>query len=263
MELNQHRRSRRPTALGAAGSSYVSPRSESCARPYAKRLRSGSQADVPRLARLHGINERDVNRCRQRHVLGDIHALTPAPPRTHLCRSSAQRLGCVALALPSEEPEGGFEQGHRSEALLPAGFLSFRRARVLIGIWDGAGIGEYDSLNVLERNAQERRDAHHLMERGSSHATELPALDRAGTDADDLPESGARIARRLAAILQQSRKSCLLESHRCTRLTSVDQPPSQHIPSDLRDFILAVLPTYYSSYAAMVYCRRSTEEKAQ
>jgi hypothetical protein len=85
---------------------------------------------------------------------------------------------------------------------------------MLVGVRHRAGVGEDGSLDVVERDPQKRSDADDFMEWRSADAAELPALNRASTDANDLPQLGARIARRLAALLQKSGKSCLLESHR-------------------------------------------------
>ena len=116
----------------------------------------------------------------------------------------------------------------------PAGFLYFRCAGELGGIGDSARVREYGLLQILEGDLQKRSNAHHLMEGRSPHAAELPTLDRARADADDLAELRTRVARRLTALLQESSKSCLLKSQRRTNPAAVDRPLSQHIPSDLR-----------------------------
>ena len=138
----------------------------------------------------------------------------PAPPRADLVGRRSERLGRVGLVLPSVEAERRFEQRHRSESLLPPGLLSFRCSRELLCLGHRARVCEHRSLQVLERDPQERGDPHHLVERGLADATELPALDRAGADADGLAEPGARVAGRFAALLQESGKSCLLDHRR-------------------------------------------------
>jgi hypothetical protein len=227
MRLVQHHVSRRLAACTTGMAGGVRSHQESRARAHAERFSRGGQVDFPRLARLDGIGKRNIDGRRQGHVLHDVHALASAAPGAHLCRSDSQRLGGVRFVPPPKEPEGGLEQGHSSEALLPAGLPSFRRARVVVRVGDRARVGEDGSLDVLERDSQKRSDAHDLTERRSPNTAEFPSLDRAGADADDLPQPGARIARRLAALLQQSGKSCLLDH---CRVFSADRPLSQHTP---------------------------------
>jgi hypothetical protein len=214
MRQERHRASAARPTPGANVSTGVTCRMESRARPYAERFRGGGQVDVPQLARLHGIDETDIDGRGQSHVLRDVHPLAPSTPRADPRWSDAQCLGRLAFVSPSVEPEGGFEQGHGSEALLPARFLSFRRTRVLVGIGDPARVGEDGLLDVLERDPQEGSDAHDLMEWRSPHAAEFPALDRAGADADDLSKPRTRVARRLATLLEESGNGCLLDGHR-------------------------------------------------
>src|SRR5919108_1969967 len=142
MRHEWQRASAAPSMPGPHVSTGVTCRTESRARPYAERFRGGRQVDVPRLARLHGIDERDVDGRCESHVLGDVHAFAPASPGPHLLGAYAQRLCGLALVAPSVEAEGGFEQGHGAEALLPACFLSFWHPRVLVGVRDGARVGE-------------------------------------------------------------------------------------------------------------------------
>jgi hypothetical protein len=220
MRDERHRASGAPPAPGVNVSSSLTCRKESRARPYAERFRSGGQVDVPQLARLHGIDETDIYGRGQSHVLGDVHALGPSTPRADLRWSDSQCLGRLALVSPSGEPEGGFEQGHGSEALLPAGFLSFWRPRVLVGVRDGARVGEDRALELLERDAQERRDPHHLVKRRLADPAELPALDRTGADPDQLAKPGTRVARLLATLLQQPGNRRLLDRHRLSRFIS-------------------------------------------
>jgi hypothetical protein len=195
-------------------SDSVSCRKESRAGLHAEHFGGGGQVDVPRLAGLHGIDKRDVDGRGQSHVLRDVHALAAAPPCAHLLATHSKGLGRLAFVLPPIEPESGFEQRHRSKAPLPACFLSFSRARVLGRVGDGAGVGDNGSLQVLERDSQKRSDPHNLMERRSRAAAALPRLDRRRADAEDLPQLRTRIAGRLPALLQESAKRCLLESHR-------------------------------------------------
>src|ERR671914_192569 len=129
----RHERHRASASTAAPGISVcVAGRETSRARPYAERFRGGGQVDFPQLARLHGIDETDIDGRGESHVLRDVHALAPAAPRAELRWSDSQHLGRLAFVSPSVEPEGGFEQGHSSEALLPARFLSFWRSRVVV-----------------------------------------------------------------------------------------------------------------------------------
>src|SRR6266542_6536114 len=193
---------------------------DSRARPYAEGFRGGGQVDVSRFARLHGIDERDIDGRCESHVLGDVHAFAPASPGPHLLGAYAQRLRGVGLVAPPVKPEGGFEQGHGAEALLPACFLSFWRPRVLVSVRDGARVGEDGALEILERDAQERRDPHHLVERRLADPTELPPLDRAGTDPDQLAKPRTRVARLLATLLQQPGNRRLFDRHRLSPFIS-------------------------------------------
>src|SRR5829696_696935 len=84
---------------------------------------------------------------------------------------------------------------------------------MLLGVRNCPGIREGHSLYVVERDPQERRDSHHLVKWRSIDATELPAFDRSGADADDLAEAGPRVAGGLAPLLQEPSKSVLFERH--------------------------------------------------
>ena len=138
----------------------------------------------------------------------------PPPPRADLVGRRSERLGRVGLVPPSVEAEGRFEQRHRAESLLPPGPLSFRCSGELLRLGHRARVCEHRPLQVLERDAEEGSDPHHLVERGLADSPELPALDRAGADAEGLAEPRARVARRLAALLQEPGKSCLLDHRR-------------------------------------------------
>src|SRR6266508_3929344 len=201
MRHERHRASATPPTAGANVSTGVTCRKESRARPYAERFRGGGQVDVPQLARLHGIDETDIYGRGQSHVLRDVHALGPSTPRADPRWSDSQCLGRLAFVSPSVEPEGGFEQGHGSEALLPARFLSFWRPRMLVGVRDGARVSEDGALEILERDAQERRDPHHLVER-------------------QLAKPRTRVARLLATLLQQPGNRRLFDRHRLSPFIS-------------------------------------------
>ena len=106
---------------------------------------------------------------------GDVHALAPAPPGAHLLGRRPERLGRLGLVPPPVEAEGRLEQWHRAEPLLPTGFLSLRRRRELLCVGNGARVGEHGSLQVLERDPQERGDAHHLVERRLARPARAPS----------------------------------------------------------------------------------------
>src|SRR3954447_15768486 len=78
---------------------------------------------------------------------------------------------------------------------------------------DSARIREGHSLDVIERDPQKGRDAHDLVKWRSLDATELPAFDRSGADADNLAEAGPRVAGRLAPLLEESGQSVLFKRH--------------------------------------------------
>ena len=103
---------------------------------------------------------------------------------------------------------------------------------MLVAVGDRARVREDGSFDVLERDPQEGRDAHDLVERRSADAAELPAFDRAGADADDLAEPRARVAGRLAALLKQSGEAVLLKGHGFA-LPTVDQRLCPSYSSDL------------------------------
>src|ERR671937_646191 len=210
----------RPRAAPSAG--CPTPRNGLRARSHSQCFRSCMQLHVARLAGFDSIRKRDIDSRRKRHVLRDVHALAPAPPPVHLLGRSPKRLRRLSLVPPPEEAECGFEQGHCAELLLPSRFLSFRRSRELFGVGDRARVGVHGSLQVLERDLQKRGNTHHFVEWRPSHAAELPALDRACADADDLPELRPRVASCLAALLKESGNGCLLDGHgapvRCLRI---------------------------------------------
>src|ERR671935_2929689 len=218
MKLGRHLFRPRP----APSADCPTPRNRLGARAYSQCFCSCRQLHVARLAGLDGIRERDIDGRRKRHVLRDVHTLAAAPPPAHLLGRSPKRLRRLTLVPPPEQAECGFEQGHCTELLLPSRFLSFRRARELFGVGDRARVGVHGSLQVLERDLQKRGDTHHLVEWRPSYAAELPALDRACADADDLPELRSRVASCLAALLQESGYGCLLDGHgapvRCLRI---------------------------------------------
>ena len=220
MRHERHRASATPPTPGANVSTGVTCRKESRARPYAERFRGGGQVDVPQLARLHGIDETDIYGRGQSHVLRDVHALGPSTPRADPRWSDSQCLGRLAFVSPSVEPEGGFQQGHGAEALLPSGFLSFWRPRVLVRVRDSTRVSEDGALEILERDAQEGRDPHHLVERRLADPAEFPALDRTGADPDQLAKPRTRVARLLATLLQQPSNRRLLDHHRLPRFIS-------------------------------------------
>ena len=82
-------------------------------------------------------------------------------------------------------------------------------------------------------NPEERRDSHDLVERRSPDPAELPPFDRAGADADDLPEPRAGVARRLAALLKQSAQGRSARGPSWCVLPSVDLRISPSYSSDL------------------------------
>ena len=105
------------------------------------------------------------------------------------CR--CERLGSLHLVGPAIEPKRGLEQRHCPWPLLPTRLLPFGLPRMLLPIGDGPSVGEHRSLDVLERDLQEGGDPHDLVERGPADAPQLPALDRPGAHANDLPEPRA------------------------------------------------------------------------
>src|SRR5882762_9418652 len=155
------------------------------------------------------------------------------PPRAHLFGSRSKCRRSLTFVLPAVEAEGGLEQRHLAKVLLPAGLLSVELTGVLFLLRDCPGIREGHSLYVVERDPQKGGDAHDFVKWRSFDATELPPFDRAGTDADDLAESGAGVAGRLASLLQESGQGVLFERHVRTVLRSADLRISTAYSSDL------------------------------
>src|SRR4029078_7557266 len=120
-----------------------------------------------------------------------------------LFRSCPECFCRLVFVLPAVETERGLEQRHLGEPFLPAGFLSIDLPGVLLRVRDSTCVRESHSLDVVERDRQKRCDAHHLVKRRSLDATELPAFDRSGADANDLAEACPRVARRLAPLLEK------------------------------------------------------------
>ena len=111
----------------------------------------------PRFPGLHRVDQPDVDRRRERHVVGDVHALAPAAPGANLLGRRVERLGSLLFVAPPVEPERGLEQRHGARAASsgPAFFRSgWPGCSSAVG--DRAGVGEDGALDVLERESAGR-----------------------------------------------------------------------------------------------------------
>ena len=61
------------------------------------------------VAVVHRVDQPDVHDRRQRHVVSNIHALSPAAPRPHLLRGGGERLGSFRFIAPAIEAERGLQ----------------------------------------------------------------------------------------------------------------------------------------------------------